>query len=406
MRSFLKLSIFVFLFSIAFSSCEKETKSDISLDTPSLSKDEAILSFQKVLLTAMQEPELRAFLKEKAFERFTHDYEVVYGHVKDMLVSDQKSFESLLLVVEEELLVSGEIAQPFIKSLVKLVPLLSINVPHQLENWNTETFTPPIILNPEATQADGNFFASFSDGRREVYTLKSLPNHTILTITENERITYEDKVYKLRDGLLMSIAPSKNDVQNGISTPCFYFSGETICYDERNDPYPIGESSGETKSCPRNFGVYTYLTGIRMDNVGTFENFGHPELRCIVLGGNNSPFINPNAIGQRIADPLYTPRRRDVNRRWWNTNHLFYTWYSAYGSILTFRWEEVDTPLFGGNTENITIDISVTFGGQSYGVDATFPRGVADDYIGTTTVDKDQCPREYSVGGVQFRLNF
>lgn len=136
----------------------------------------------------MQEPELRAFLKEKAFERFTHDYEVVCGHVKDMLVSDQKSFESLLLVVEEELLVSGEIAQPFIKSLVKLVPLLSINVPHQLENWNTETFTPPIILNPEATQADGNFFASFSDGRQEAYTLKSLPNHTILTITENERI--------------------------------------------------------------------------------------------------------------------------------------------------------------------------------------------------------------------------
>jgi hypothetical protein len=141
-------------------------------------------------------------------------------------------------------------------------------------------------------------------------------------------------------------------------------------------------------------------------NDGVFEPFGRPELRLRIFGGNSNIFTGSGPTGIRIVDPLFNPNRRSINGRWWNLNHRLLFWYERYGSILTYRWEEEDNPIFDGSGDTISFNIALEYNGQGYGANVTFPRGAGDDYIGTTIVDKDECGREYSVGAVQFRLSF
>lgn len=79
---------------------------------------------------------------------------------------------------------------------------------------------------------------------------------------------------------------------------------------------------------------------------------------------------------------------------------------SVFWGFTGCRWAEEDDPVFGGNSDNITINIDLEFEGQGFGANVTFPRGNGDDYIGTTIVDKNECIREYSVGVLRWRLAF
>jgi hypothetical protein len=390
-----------------FSACEKDEAIQPSESGTELTVKETYEATQLVLLKALEDVEVRQFIKERAEDRMTYDYEVVYGMVKDEKLSDGRSLEDAFLAAESALLSASTLDAPVVSTLPQKTPLLSINVPHGLFEWDANNFIPPVVLDAEANERNGFVAGLNADGSTTTISVNQLPDHAIITLERNERMLYVDNKYRLDPGLIMGIAPSKEDALNKIEElECFIIGDEEICVlytggGPGNPPPP-----GPTASCTRGWNMTTYLTGIRMENVGSFETFGRPELRVRVFGGDDNVWTGSGPTGRLIVDPVFNPDRRDVNGRWWNTNHRLLRWYDDYGSILTFRWEEEDNPLFGGSGETVTFNIDLEYGGESYGVNVTFPRGNGDDYIGTTIVDKDECEREYSVGALQFRLRF
>jgi hypothetical protein len=334
----------------------------------------------------------------------TYDYEIVYGMVKDEQLSDGRSLEQAFLTAES-ILLGSKIDQPVVSTLPTKAPLLSINVPHGLFDWDTDQFIPPVILDAEENLENGRVSAMYPDGHTKMISLEQMPNHAIITLEQNERMVFYDNAYRLDPGLIMAIAPEPGDVQNSETTQCFMFGGEEICFKKAE----FGEENGafvEKNNCPIGWNMTKFITGIRMENIGSFEPFGRPELRLRIFGGNSNIFTGSGPTGILIVDPLFNPNRRSVNGRWWNLNHRLLFWYEHYGSILTYRWEEEDNPIFAGSGDTISFNIALEYNGQGYGANVTFPRGAGDDYIGTTIVDKDECGREYSVGAVQFRLSF
>lgn len=393
-----------FLLILALPSCEKEDLARPDYSASQLSLAETYTAAQLVLVQALQDPAVRAYVKNRASDRMTYDYEIVYGMVKDEQLADGRSLEQAFLAAEA-VLVGSKIDQPVVSTLPTTAPLLSINVPHGLFDWDTDAFIPPVILDAEENLVNGRVPAMYPDGHTEMVAVEELLNHAIITLEQNERMVFYNNAYRLDPGLFMAIAPKPGEATNGETTQCFFFGEEEICT-KRTDFGAEGNDSFAKNNCPIGWNMSQFLTGIRMENIGRFETFGRPELRLRIFGGNSNIFTGSGPTGQLIVDPLFNPDRRSVNGRWWNTNHRLLFWYQLYGSILTYRWEEEDNPIFAGGGDTISFNIALEYNGQGYGANVTFPRGAGDDYIGTTIVDKDECGREYSVGAVQFRLQF
>lgn len=394
------LPLLLGLIMAGLSSCQEE---DRPRPRAELTKEQAYETVTAILTEALEEPVVRKFIKDKALERYTYDYEVIYGMVKDQALDDGRTLAGIFANIEQELLKANTITAPVVADLQQLLPLMSINVPQEIFSWETDNFLPPVILNPDDQAAVGYVIGRYASANSVQISLKELPDYPLITLADNERVIFYDGQYLIDPSLILAVAPAQPSLaKNDPIIECFMFGDEEICIIDGGSgpPPPTGNAD-----CPRGWNMYTYITGIRMTNVGSFETFGRPELRALVFGGVDNIFAG-NPSGTLIVDPQWNPDRRDVNGRWWNTTHYLLRWYEDYGSRLTFRWEEVDTPLFGGGGTTVSFNFNVTYNGQNYGVDATFPRGNGDDYIGTSFVDKNGCPREYSVGALQWRMQF
>lgn len=134
-----------FLLILALPSCEKEDLARPDYSASQLSLAETYTAAQLVLVQALQDPAVRAYVKNRASDRMTYDYEIVYGMVKDEQLADGRSLEQAFLAAEA-VLVGSKIDQPVVSTLPTTAPLLSINVPHGLFDWDTDAFIPPVIL--------------------------------------------------------------------------------------------------------------------------------------------------------------------------------------------------------------------------------------------------------------------
>ena len=404
-RNFISLLL---LFLLAFSSCEKEEAmpvyDDASVQSP---VTDIYAATQQVLLVALEDATVRSFIKDQASERVTYDYEVIYGMVKDQPMKDGRTLEQVFFAAENELLAAGELKAAFVADLTNRAPLLSINVPHGIGNWNPAAFTPPVLLDPEENVVGGAIDALYPNGNRECILVALLPDHALITLQENERMIYHNGQYFLDKGLYMAIAPPVPAELTKMSPPefdCFMLGDEEICVAHTgngNNP-PSNTGSGTCRE-EDEWDMGTYITAISMTNIGSFENFGRPELRLRVFGGLENIFLS-SPEGQLITESIWNPDRNDVNNNNWDYgNDLIYFWFEDYGKLLTFRWDEED----GGDFEDIRFNFTISYMGQSFGADVNFPRARRDDYIGRTIVWKTACERQYNVGGaLRFRMRF
>jgi hypothetical protein len=86
------VSLFVF-------SCEKKVdlEPDAASTTSSLRDGEELRKyFAKALVKALQEKEVREFLKAEALEKYDGDYDVLYALVKNKKLASGKTFEQTL----------------------------------------------------------------------------------------------------------------------------------------------------------------------------------------------------------------------------------------------------------------------------------------------------------------------
>lgn len=133
--------------------------------------------------------------------------------------------------------------------------------------------------------------------------------------------------------------------------------------------------------------VYRTLS---MDNVSNFETFGRPELRLNVLGGGGVNLAQ-QGTGNRVVDALFNPDRNDVKQQRWDlygTGDLLYRWESAYGTKLTYDWQEEDN---GALFEEDVDDIRVVYNDIEYSVTAPRWLKAGSDHIGSWPVDITGC---------------
>lgn len=400
-----KMWLFAALFLAFFSSCEKdETVTPIDQRA---SKAETYEVTQLVLLEAMEDPAVRSFIKSEALKTVTYDYEVIYGMVKDQAMDNGITLENALLKAEQRLLAAGNIGTSVVANIKNVAPLMSINVPIHVFDWDTDIFVPGVVLNPEAQKSQGYVVARYRDGQTGKVYQKSLPDTPLITLADNERMIYSEGEYFLDKGLIMYMAP-KDAIGAAKAFPpteldgsdCLIIYGEPVC----DWPTSGGGGGGGTPStnCSRNYGVNVTLTQLRVNNLGSYEFLGRPELRMNVMGGNG-PFLAAQGQGRNIINSLYVPRRSDVNNTYWNISDGLFRWNEVYGEYLHFRWDEEDGGVF--REEQDTIE--VTWGGQEYSVSTPAFLRPNSEHMGTYPVDLNSCLRLFgSSGGIQFRVSF
>ncbi len=386
----------LFVSSLIFYSCEKDEPAT-TVDAQEIATSaEVYANMDDILLESLQDPIVRNFIRAEALKRITYDYEVIYGMVKHDPMIDGRTLEQVFLSVEAELVSDGRINGSVVKDIQTATPLLSINVPVGIFDWNTEEYAPAVVLDPEANKKNGTVEAYFADGTS--YTLRQgqTYEYPVITLADNERMLYKDGEYELDRSLYLFVAPSSKDEDN----PDF----SKILPDGGGLGGGSGGSSGAYDNCKRIYGDYVSLTGISMDNVSNYELLGRPELRLNVLGGGGV-YLAQLGNGNRVVEPEFNPDREDVKQRRWDVmNAYLFRWEPDYGDKLTFRWDEEDSGVFSANTT----DIRVVFNGKEYSVTAPAWLKPKSDYIGRWPVNLTGClAAEYGVAStLRWRLKF
>lgn len=152
------------------------------------SKAETYEIAQDVLLEAMEDPVVRSFIKTEALKTVTYDYEVIYGMVKDQAMENGVTLERAFLKAEAALLKKGTINTSVVANLQTVAPLLSINVPISIFDWNTEDFLPAVVLDPEGQKVNGFVVAERHDGSSDLIYRNNLPDYPVITLADNERM--------------------------------------------------------------------------------------------------------------------------------------------------------------------------------------------------------------------------
>ena len=152
-----------------------------------LNDTESLKSFAQILSKALyNEPELREFVKAEALQRKNLDYEVFYPWVKDVVISDNQTFEEIIRKYD---------SQKELESIIKTSPLLTILVPDwswvnaecfSLKSWSTDSADVGVSYtsNHSSHEIFHNGEYAFSMQNGEYSTAP------ILIVKNNERISY------------------------------------------------------------------------------------------------------------------------------------------------------------------------------------------------------------------------
>lgn len=388
-------------------SCEKDDQVSPASAQQIATPAETYANMDDIMLEFMQDPVVRDFIRTEALKRITYDYEVIYGMVKHNPMTDGRTLEQVFLSIEDELVSDGRISGFVVKDLQTSTPLLSINVPVGIFDWNTEEYAPAVVLDPEANKKDDGLVEGyFADGRSQTFRAGQAHKYPVITLADNERMLYSDGKYELDRSLYLFVAPSAKGGDNPFTLK-----------DEDTDILPPSDGGGGGggggsggsgyDNCNRQFGHYVSLNALSMDNVSNFEMFGRPELRLNVLG-SDGVYLAQQGSGDRVVDAFFNPDRNDVKQQRWDNygdGDLLYRWESAYGTRLTFDWAEEDNgALFEQDVENIR----VVYGGTEYSVTAPRWLKTGNEHIGAWPVYLDGCKAPYygSSTALRWKLRF
>ena len=385
---------------LALYSCEKDEPITPTSVQQTIPAAEVYANMNDILLESLQDPVVRNFIRTEALKRVTYDYEVVYGMVKHVPMTDGRTLEQAFLSTEAELITAGRLTGAVVKDLQSVTPLLSINVPVGIFDWNTEEYAPAVVLDPEANKREnGSVDGYFADGRSQTFQAGQAHEYPVVTLADNERMLYRDGAYELDQSLYLFVAPATKMQDNSMS-----YKDETEIIPPGGGGGGGGGGGSGYDNCNRQFGHYVDLTALSMNDVSDFETFGRPELRLNILGGAGV-YLAQQGSGDRVVDVFYNPDREDVKqRRWDNFRDFLFMWKSDYGHCLTFRWDEEDD----GQMMEVTEFINVILQNESYHVMAPVFLSNRSEHIHTEVVFLDGCPPSHygDIDLIRWRLDF
>ena len=157
----------------------------------------------KALAISMNEKSVRNFIKEEALKKFDGDYDILYGQIENKKINGE-NFESILATNTSAGKNAKVDAVNNLRLTQKLIPLLNIAVPVNIEKWNTEIYSPMVVVLPDdySEQKTKTLKAFKSDGSFSFIDAKKIPVEPFIVISENERTSFENELYKLRTDII------------------------------------------------------------------------------------------------------------------------------------------------------------------------------------------------------------
>lgn len=237
---------FVLLLSLVslFSSCRKvDIENKHVVNESEMGIEEAKVSFATILSKAVyNNKDLRLFLKENALNKFDNDFDVFYPYVKDVVITEGKSFRQVLLDYCDE---------NQLRNIEKSIPTLTILVPDfswagrncfSIKKWNPCDSTICVSIDNTDPSLNNPIWGN-GELLGELPHLV-FPSFPVLIVKDNERI-------------IASASPTKaseieyrfaNEIYNGAKTKAW---GEKTIEYELENPGDVFDKEDRKKEVGR-----------------------------------------------------------------------------------------------------------------------------------------------------------
>lgn len=288
----------------SFSSVVEKTNTEI--------KKEFGAALAKVLAESTP---VRELIKKEALKKINYDYDVLYLLVKDEILSDNTTLNSLLLkYVDSDFLSLLETQIPNLTIFVPKLPLNSFSA----ETWNVDTEVPVVGIRTLETN-DVPVFNS--QGEESVVEVGYIPAYPIVVVKENERISVKDPLAKSLLGSTLK-TKSTSGVELAFLDDVFNNMDEDISAKAKNNDLILTKARGP--QIPDNIAkLYeTYDVYAKMDTGGWHRDYIYYHIRpdstkgpidlsfkeCLVgfeLRGN--PQKTLDKIADQTGDPHLDP---------------------------------------------------------------------------------------------------
>ncbi|PWK28351.1 hypothetical protein LV89_01135 [Arcicella aurantiaca] len=190
------LAILTACLSLSIFSCKDElsnldnplNRGSSSLENvPIEQQDAARIQFAKILAKALENKEVREFVKSESLKMFDNDYDVLYHANKNKLVNGTESFSSVLAK-------SNNLKEGELDKIVNILPKLNILIPdffvQSAKTWDTETDIPLVAVSNSELEYKKVDFVRVYDSKANETKLDAhkFPNKVIIVVKNNERI--------------------------------------------------------------------------------------------------------------------------------------------------------------------------------------------------------------------------
>ena len=379
-----RLGIVTVGLSLCLWSCKEQDKTvqpseEIAVLTPT-EYNSRLEDVAKALAISMNEKSVRSFIKEEALKKFDGDYDILYGQVEDRKINGE-NFESILATNTNAGKNAKIDALNNLRQTQKLIPLLNIAVPLNIDKWNTDNYSPMVVVLPDnySEQKTKTLKAFKWDGSSTIIDATKIPSEPFIVVSENERTLFDNGVYEQRNDIITK------------------FSNQ---YDKEFDkqiPIKNGKSkSAKVSGFPDQRTLY--LDRFYCYDMSVYESGwkGTPELQMKALGAlwTSTSLTTFRDTGEMsdigvligFGPRWYTPNSLNTSVVYWDSDIV--------NNAILFWFNEVD----GGSLQSVTVGGSFApdpkTGGVGASLSATINFGENDDVIGQYFVQKN-APNPY-----------
>lgn len=248
--------------------------------------------FAQILAKALQEKEIREFIKNEALKEIDGDYDVIYHYVKDKKLANDLTFRENIAKYSE--------SQSYLDSITNVDYTLSIFVPYLNERfspytWDTDNQTPKVVVRSSDKKEKLKAYGI----NEEFFTERSKkPTFPVIVVKENERLIDSRNKSQLRS-IQSNSLNSQNQIFAYFRDNCFdnrqKFSGDTRALSTNLEYFlkkdKLYSSVIKNKDCVRDFIYYNISSN---QEKGTLDPDYRESIKSIT-------FVSPSSLAH-VAD--------------------------------------------------------------------------------------------------------
>jgi hypothetical protein len=387
--------------------------------------DDPLYMFAQNVASALEQKEVRSFIKDNALKRFDGDYDILYAKVKDEVIQSGPGKRSSTF---EEAIFGENNSNSRVTNELLNEPLLQISMPElpetSAEEWDVENYKPIVVYRPIGS-LDGvtHLPAIDGEGNSIQFDITKYPTKPIIVVGHNERVIAIPKEGKSDNSNVVSyMAPCP-----AASEP--YFEDQNNIYYLKEDYYSNCDGGGGyagggggtggtgSSSCDRDVkNKYDYVSRLKFKDIDAFRDAekyvdGNPEMFCILILGANTP---SGFTDQRkyISSPDRSKWKDcgvfTCSPEWFYANQEVFNWNKTdFGKIVRYDWYEEDA---GETKVTYSVSHTTTFDdGTKVTGTVEFLINPEDTNLGSSFVNycdnTDGYGEDYDTGRLIFHVN-